>query len=92
LGSQIHETSEEDVRLIVGTRLIVRSKTDWRFASIARVEEEIAVLNVCSPTGRTYRLRRNKSDLAILSEVVPVIATKAKDNWQENLGCYDIRW
>ena len=44
--------------LPIGARLLIRSKIDWRSAVVSSFDEEKATLIVCSPTGRTYRLRR----------------------------------
>ena len=42
----------------VGSRLLVRSRVEWRHASISKLADEKVVITVCSPGGRTYRLRR----------------------------------
>ncbi len=46
--------------LPVGARLILRCRADWRAATVAAFDEANArvVLNVASPGGHTYRVRR----------------------------------
>jgi hypothetical protein len=57
-------------KLSIGSRLIVRSRKDWRHAAVAKMTDERVVLTVCSPTGRTYRLRREFDSEVILKEAV----------------------
>ena len=79
-------------QLATGTRLLVRSRTDWRFASVARVDEERVVLTVCAPTGRTYRLRRDLDAAVTIDGPVPILLHEAEDTWRDNFSPYDIRW
>ncbi len=78
--------------LPIGARLLVRSKTDWRSAVIARFDPEKAVLSVCSPSGRTYRLRRALEAELIFDGGIPVLKIDADENWRENFTKYDFRW
>ncbi len=89
------ETSETQLtldKLAVGSRLIVRSKTDWRFAAISRISEEKVTLTVCSPTGRNYRLWRSLDVAVTMEGTIPVLPYEAEDTWHNNLGRYDQRW
>jgi hypothetical protein len=79
-------------KLAVGARLVVRSRTDWRFAAIAKVVDEKVVLTVCSPSGHTYRLRREPDTTILMVGKVPVLAYDAADTWLDNFGRYDHRW
>jgi len=79
-------------QLPTGTRLIVRSKVDWRFASVARCTDEKIVLTVCSPSGRTYRLRREIDCPITFDGTVPILHSDESDNWHDNFGIYDVRW
>jgi hypothetical protein len=80
-------------KLSIGSRLIVRSRNDWRHAAVAKVTDERVVLTVCSPTGRTYRLRRDFDSEVVLTGKVPVLAhDEQSENWRDNFGRYDSRW
>jgi hypothetical protein len=79
-------------QLSVGARLVVRSRTEWRFAAIARIDDERIVLTVCSPSGHTYRLRREKGSEIFFEGRVPILPHLETDSWQENFASYDARW
>lgn len=79
-------------QLCVGSRLLVRSRTDWRFAAISKVVDERVTLTVCSPTGRTYRLRRTSDCEVFMEGTIPIVACDEPDDWRENFGRYDLRW
>jgi hypothetical protein len=76
----------------VGSRLLVRSKADWRQASISKRSDEKIVITVCSPGGRTYRLRRTTDAGVILSGHIAVLIADFPDTWRSNFSCYDTRW
>ena len=78
--------------LPVGSRLLCRSRTDWRTAVISRFTEEKAVLIVCSPSGRTYRLSKLIGAELIFDGSLPVLKYDVEENWRENFAAYDIRW
>ncbi len=78
--------------LPIGARLLVRSKTDWRSAVIARLDPEKAVISVCSPTGRTYRLRRDLEAELIFDGEIPILKIESDEDWRENFTKYDFRW
>lgn len=89
------ETAEKQItldQLAVGSRLLVRSRTDWRFAAVSKVADERVVLTVCSPTGRTYRLRREMDSEITFDGTIPVLLSQYDDDWHHNFGCYDTRW
>jgi len=79
-------------RLTVGTRLIMRSKKDWRMAVVSKVDCEKVTLIVCSPTGRTYRLRRTLETKIFFDGEIPLLKIKSVENWRGNLSKYDLRW
>lgn len=79
-------------KLVIGTRLIVRSRTDWRFAAISKIADERVVLTVCSPTGYTYRLRRDLDTEVILDGKLLILPYETDDTWRDNFGRYDSRW
>lgn len=70
----------------------MRSRTDWRFAAVSKVAEERIVLTVCSPTGRTYRLRRDADTLIGFDGVIPILIPDEQENWRDNFTRYDVRW
>lgn len=89
------ETAETQITLRdlpVGARLLVRSKIDWRVAVISKFDEEKATLIVCSPLGRTYRLRRLLDAEIIFDGKIPILKTETEENWRENFSKYDLRW
>ena len=79
-------------QLPIGSRLLVRSKMDWRFAAISRKVEDMVVLTVCSPRGRTYRLRREMNSEIFVEGKIPILVYDEPDDWRENFGRYDLRW
>lgn len=78
--------------LPVGARLLVRTKKDWRLAVISTFNTEKATLIVCSPSGRTYRLRRLLSAEIIYDGKIPILKIEVEENWRENFSKYDVRW
>jgi len=78
--------------LPTGSRLLVRSKLDWRFAAVSKVVEERVVLTVCSPKGGTYRLRRQSDTLIVRDGLLYILPYECDDTWRENFGRYDVRW
>ena len=79
-------------KLAVGSRLIVRSRTDWRFAAVSKVIEDRVTLTVCSPSGRTYRLRRSLDAAIFMEGLIPVLPYDTNDTWRDNFCEYDPRW
>ena len=89
------ETAKNQItldQLAVGARLLVRSRKDWRFAAVSKIIEEHIVLTVCSPTGRTYRLRRDMDSEITFEGTIPILKYDELEDWRENFGSYDIRW
>lgn len=78
--------------LPTGIRVVVRSKTDWRFGAIAKRSDERITLTVASPTGRNYRIQVTAKTKVSLNGKMPVIKADAPDDWHENLARYDRRW
>lgn len=50
------------------------------------------VLTVCSPSGRTYRLRRDLDSVILWEKMIPVLEYSEAENWRENFCGYDLRW
>ncbi len=78
--------------LPIGARLIFRSKKDWRFAVLSCLSAEKAMMIVCSPTGRTYRLRREPDAEVMIDGAIPVLKSFEDDDWRDNFSKYDSRW
>ena len=78
--------------LPVGSRLLYRSRTDWRDAVISRITNVKAVLTVISPTGRTYRLSRGLGAPIRKDGKIPVLVETSEEDWRANFADYDIRW
>lgn len=88
-GAQTQVTLDQ---LAVGSRLLVRSRTDWRFASIAKIADQLVVLSVCSPKGGTYRLRRGLDTTIVIDGKLFILPYECEDSWRDNFGRYDARW
>jgi hypothetical protein len=78
--------------LPLGARLLYRAKDDWRSAVISRIDEEKATLIVCSPSGRTYRLRRLIDAEIVFDGRIPILKDDRREDWRENFTIYDLRW
>ncbi len=86
--------------LLVGARLVVQCKRDWRGAVISKFDDEKATLIVCSPSGGTYRLCRLLETLIVFDGKFPVLhnGCEEEDNgglgerWREGFVKYDVRW
>lgn len=89
------EAAETKIKLedlSIGSRLLVRSRTDWRQAAVSKIADERVVLTVCSPSGRTYRLRRDFDTEIVVKNTIPILAYDETDDWRENFSRYDLRW
>jgi hypothetical protein len=89
------ESAEAQIELNslpIGARLLVRSRKDWRTAAISKIVEDKIVLTVCSPTGRTYRLRRDLKAEIFFEGIIPILKPDEPENWRENFSLYDHRW
>jgi hypothetical protein len=77
--------------LPVGARLILRCRADWRAATVASFEPNAArvVLNVASPNGHTYRVRRPANAQLAYDGHFPVLG---EGEWRAGLARYDVRW
>jgi hypothetical protein len=77
--------------LPVGARLILRCRADWRAATVASFEPaaERVVLNVASPGGHTYRVRRPADSALAHDGHFPVLG---EGQWRAGLARYDVRW
>lgn len=87
----LHPTIKD---LPIGSKLLYRSKENWRTAVVSKRDEIGATLIVCSPTGRTYRLKRKLNAEIYFDGVLPILKSDgfASEDWKENYGIYDRRW
>src|SRR5690348_5170967 len=87
--THVVQTSQIQLKLSdlpVGSRLLVRSRTDWRTAAISRVvaETSIIVLTVCSPSGYSYRLRRDPATEVVIEGGFAILPADSEDTWRDN--------
>lgn len=77
--------------LPVGARLILRCRADWRAATVAAFDPDRGrvVLNVASPGGHTYRVRRPTDAPLAHDGHLPVLGEGC---WRAGLARYDRRW
>jgi hypothetical protein len=75
-----------------GARLVLRCRKDWRTASIASIEPDCVRLNVASPTGHTYRVRRPLDSLLTFDGSIPILSDRDSSGWRVTLAHYDSRW
>ena len=77
--------------LPVGARLILRCRADWRAATVAAYETELGrvILNVASPKGGTYRVRRPADSALSYDGHVPLLG---EGSWRAAFARYDVRW
>ena len=78
--------------LPVGSRLLIRSRKDWRFAAISRISGDRAILTVCSPSGHTYGQGFGIDAQVIKDGSLYLLLNPCADSWRNNLGHYDKRW
>lgn len=75
-----------------GARLVLRCRKDWRTASVSALTPDCVVLNVASPTGHTYRVRRPLDSLLTFDGSIPILSDRDSSGWRVALAHYDSRW
>ncbi len=88
----MHDKPTTLADLPIGSRLLYRAKDDWRTAVISKLDDEKATLIVCSPSGRTYRLRRDLASRIDCDGEFVILRVRSKENWRDNFSKYDLRW
>jgi hypothetical protein len=78
--------------LPVGTRLLIRTRKDWRSAVVTRVGERDVSLRVCCSSGRTYWTRRDSEMSVLKEENIFRLETIAEDDWRTNFAKFEVRW
>ena len=77
-------------RLPLGARLLLECRKDWRTASVSFIGATHVALNVCAPSGRTYRLRRPAD--AVVAREGGLLILGSATAWRVHLCRYDMRW
>jgi hypothetical protein len=75
--------------LPLGARLILQCRTDWRFATVSKIDDRNVTLSVGSPKGKTYRVRRVPDTFVSMEGSIPVLGSGV---WRAGLVNYDKRW
>jgi hypothetical protein len=75
--------------LPLGSRLILRSRKDWRTAAIVAVNVDRITLSVASPSGHTYRMYRPHDAPLVYDGSIPMLG---EGGWRFGLARYDVRW
>ena len=78
--------------LPVGARLVVRCRKDWRVATVSSIEPDCVRLNVASPTGHIYRVRRPADSPLNYEGALPLLGEITPAGWRAALARYDARW
>ena len=95
--SRVFQAPETQIKLSdlpIGARLLVRSRSDWRTAAVSRFvdETQMVVLTVSSPSGHSYRLRRDPATQVIVEGGFAILPSDFEDSWRDNFSAYDRRW
>lgn len=76
----------------VGTRLLFRSRKDWRFAVVSKITAESVTLSVASPSGYNYRVRKPLDMMIAFDGPFATVSNFPAETWKDNLTNYDTRW
>jgi hypothetical protein len=52
----------------------------------------MVVLTVCSPSGYSYRLRRDRMTEVVVDGGFAILPAETGDTWRDNFSAYDRRW
>ena len=89
-NEKINELTEINLNALpVGAKLLVQCKKDWRMAVVSAVIEENIILQICSPSGRTYRKKCAVETILRFDGAFHLLGEGA---WQETFVKYDCRW
>ena len=78
--------------LPLGARLLIRARTEWRFAAVSRKSEERITLSVASPKGRNYRIARPPESPLADECGIQFLVSEFTEPWRENLSRIERRW
>jgi hypothetical protein len=82
-------SSETLGSLPLGSRLVLRSRKDWRMATVSAKSSDKITLSVASPSGYTYRMYRPHDTPIVFDGPIPLLA---EGGWRVGLARYDVRW
>lgn len=89
------EPSEGLVKLSLlptGTRLLFRSRNEWRAAAIAGFAGERVSIQIASPRGRTYRIYRPMDSLLTFDGRFYRLTAENSAPVNAEIASYDRRW
>ena len=75
--------------LPLGAKLLVQCKKDWRMAVVSMSSDEKIVLQICSPSGRTYR---KKCAVETTLGFDGAFHLLGEGVWRGQIVKYDCRW
>ena len=75
--------------LQIGSKLLLQCRKDWRDATVVAIGEERITLLVCSPTGYSYRVRKDADEELDFHGGIPLLG---EGSWKEEIARYDVRW
>lgn len=75
--------------LPLGSRLVLRSRKDWRTATIVAITVDKIKLSVASPSGHTYRMYRPFETPISFDGSIPLLG---EGGWRFGFARYDKRW
>jgi hypothetical protein len=75
--------------LPLGSRLVLRSRKDWRTATVVAITIDRVKLSVASPSGYTYRMYRPHETPIAFDGPIPLLG---EGGWKVGLARYDRRW
>ena len=75
--------------LPLGSRVVIRSRKDWRAATLVFITPDKIALSVASPSGYTYRMYRPHETPITFDGSIPLLGA---GGWRVGLAKYDKRW
>ena len=87
--STLLTTGETLGSLPLGSRLVLRSRKDWRTATVVAITADKIKLSIASPSGHTYRMYRAHETPIAFDGSIPLLG---EGGWRVGLVRYDVRW
>ncbi|MEW6362013.1 MAG: hypothetical protein AB1477_07845 [Acidobacteriota bacterium] len=76
----------------IGSRILFRSRNEWRAASIARVADGRVSIQIASPLGRIYRISRSADTALYFDGRFYRLRPKVNSGDFVPVAVYDRRW